>query len=608
MGFTVERNNFSKMVSSGATLDPKAIASNIFKDFQDHGWELIYKAKPGSSDPTAVSLNEATTVIFQSSNTVDPLSPLNTTHAANPVEDKKKYRVGFIVDGYQNNQLIMYLGTVETMNEAEGINTTYSHRCVLIQGGESITSTRMSESYQYSYRYTQTSRGFALIVWDQLRIEDMRYMGLVCCQRPVKCDGTTFITGTQPVFAIHNTVPRVGASELSDKWYYTVVREKDTDVPTTGSEMAAAGTRATAYVEFKAPAGVASIDAGNLTINGAKFVINPTSGLLAGEHKLTTGTPVALAKNLVDAINADTWDNRINGRVIASVTTDNLSRVFMYSAKPGRVADLGLSMSSSNAATIMVTPWAGGVDSAVAATGTVTFKGVPAYSTTSDPSALSDSIVLNNVTYTFTDGNPGDRQIKVVPGNVEQTLNNVVNVLRASSLGAIKVASYNGNYDPTSGNGYLTITYNSKGVDGNRYSISVTSPTDKITAPPTLSGGTGYDPNVTGVVYSNELSNQSGNLGNSIHHFPNAWRSPVTTDDGEYVLVFPFGLTTTRMAYTEEMDLIAISKGPAYQGGQAVNINVYGEAREYTAYSSNYGTRPDEFIRVFVLTSGGGSN
>jgi hypothetical protein len=56
------------------------------------------------------------------------------------------------------------------------------------------------------------------------------------------------------------------------------------------------------------------------------------------------------------------------------------------------------------------------------------------------------------------------------------------------------------------------------------------------------------------------------------------------------------------------MDLIAISKGPAYQGGQAVNINVYGEAREYTAYSSNYGTRPDEFIRVFVLTSGGGSN
>lgn len=96
--------------------------------------------------------------------------------------------------------------------------------------------------------------------------------------------------------------------------------------------------------------------------------------------------------------------------------------------------------------------------------------------------------------------------------------------------------------------------------------------------------------------------------GNILNYFPTRWEQPVTTDTGEYILLFPFGLCSNRFAYSDEIDLIAVSKADAYQSGQAVPIGVYGETdRQYTAYNSNNQNTTPVFsggIRVFLLTGG----
>ncbi|MFA5491036.1 MAG: hypothetical protein WC284_17795, partial [Candidimonas sp.] len=85
--------------------------------------------------------------------------------------------------------------------------------------------------------------------------------------------------------------------------------------------------------------------------------------------------------------------------------------------------------------------------------------------------------------------------------------------------------------------------------------------------------------------------------GRVLHGFPMFWQTPVTADTGEYVLVFPVGICTNRFAYVQEMDMIAVSKDEAYQLGQVVPITVYGDDREYTAYSAN------TEIRLFLVSS-----
>jgi hypothetical protein len=92
-----------------------------------------------------------------------------------------------------------------------------------------------------------------------------------------------------------------------------------------------------------------------------------------------------------------------------------------------------------------------------------------------------------------------------------------------------------------------------------------------------------------------------------MHRLPITWNSnmPVTADTGEYILLFPSGLCTVRFAYSDELDLISISKANAYQSGQAIPITVYGDNRTYTALSSNtvqYGASAS--VRVFFLTGG----
>jgi hypothetical protein len=105
-------------------------------------------------------------------------------------------------------------------------------------------------------------------------------------------------------------------------------------------------------------------------------------------------------------------------------------------------------------------------------------------------------------------------------------------------------------------------------------------------------------------------SNVSDNLernGKSMHRIPITWNPnmPVTDDLGNYLLLFPSGFCTTRFAYVDEIDLIAISKASAYQSGQQVPLSVYGDSRTYSALCSNtveYG--PTASVRVFLLTNG----
>lgn len=119
-----------------------------------------------------------------------------------------------------------------------------------------------------------------------------------------------------------------------------------------------------------------------------------------------------------------------------------------------------------------------------------------------------------------------------------------------------------------------------------------------------------YPKSIMSLYYnSNVLSDPNEVLGQAINYFPTRWYTPVTTDTGEYILLFPFGLCTSRFAFSDEIDLIAVSKADAYQANQVVPITVYSDAREYTALNSNNQSPAvayDSGIRVFVLTKGGG--
>lgn len=94
-------------------------------------------------------------------------------------------------------------------------------------------------------------------------------------------------------------------------------------------------------------------------------------------------------------------------------------------------------------------------------------------------------------------------------------------------------------------------------------------------------------------------------LGNVLHRFPDRWQGPVTRDTGEYVLLFPFGICSERYAYTDEIDLIAVSKANAYQASQQVPVSVYTETRTYLAGSSNNNqVGNNSGIRVFIYIAG----
>lgn len=113
------------------------------------------------------------------------------------------------------------------------------------------------------------------------------------------------------------------------------------------------------------------------------------------------------------------------------------------------------------------------------------------------------------------------------------------------------------------------------------------------------SGGQDY------VLLNTNISDTREPLGNVLHRFPDRWQAPVTRDTGEYVLLFPFGICSNRYAYTDEIDLIAVSKANAYQATQPVPVTVYGQDRTYMAgTSNNTQVGNDSGVRVFLYIKG----
>ena len=184
----------------------------------------------------------------------------------------------------------------------------------------------------------------------------------------------------------------------------------------------------------------------------------------------------------------------------------------------------------------------------------------------------------------------------------------------ATVIGTYITEAVNGGFPTPSGTilAAIKILYNEPGIDGNHFTLSplrLSAPTPFTVSSGTLLNGNGYfdTGNSSAFVFNTEVSDPISQYGTTMYQVPRSWKSPVTTDRGEYVLVFPFGFTSPRVAYIEEMDLVAISKGPAYQGVQPISISVYGQTRTYTSFSSNSATESN-YVRVFLLTAGGGAS
>lgn len=95
--------------------------------------------------------------------------------------------------------------------------------------------------------------------------------------------------------------------------------------------------------------------------------------------------------------------------------------------------------------------------------------------------------------------------------------------------------------------------------------------------------------------------------GHYLHHFPSYWDGPVTADNGDYLLILPYGICSKRFAYTDEVDLIGASKSDAYQKLQQITINLYSNDRTYAALPSNNdlaSTNGHSGIRPFILIGG----
>ena len=95
--------------------------------------------------------------------------------------------------------------------------------------------------------------------------------------------------------------------------------------------------------------------------------------------------------------------------------------------------------------------------------------------------------------------------------------------------------------------------------------------------------------------------------GKYLHHFPSYWDGPVTADNGDYLLILPYGICSKRFAYTDEVDLLGVSKADAYQKLQQITINLYSNDRIYAALPSNNdlaSANGHSGIRPFILIGG----
>lgn len=270
----------------------------------------------------------------------------------------------------------------------------------------------------------------------------------------------------------------------------------------------------------------------------------------------------------------------------------------------------------------------GGGQTATRAFATIRFNRVP-YVDPMGTTINNDWVELNGVRFTFISPlmSPAQRQVRIGTGAnaIADTIQNLINeIIRLRHHDSNK-ASYRysttpaiaGMTDWDSGH-YLIIEHNAAGVAGNdftvrpNYSFTTADPVPSMEVQPyegfaylRLSGGTGWYEYSDTSTLSTEISDPFQNHGSIIYPFPKTWDAPVTTDNDEYVLEFPFGFCTDKLAFTEEMDMIAVSKGMAYQARQEVPITVYGEQRLYTALAINKQDYPNNPVRLFILTSGG---
>lgn len=88
---------------------------------------------------------------------------------------------------------------------------------------------------------------------------------------------------------------------------------------------------------------------------------------------------------------------------------------------------------------------------------------------------------------------------------------------------------------------------------------------------------------------------------NTLYAFPVNWETPITQDNNEVPLVFPFGLTTDRFSYLENMDLMAVGPACVFTFGQIIDLTVFGQARQYQIYSAS---EPCNGVIVAVLVDG----
>jgi hypothetical protein len=122
---------------------------------------------------------------------------------------------------------------------------------------------------------------------------------------------------------------------------------------------------------------------------------------------------------------------------------------------------------------------------------------------------------------------------------------------------------------------------------------------------------TAFDPQSTVVngqtLTNNYIADDAERQGTILYRVPLRWQAPVISDTNQYHLIFPFGLCSGRFAYSDEIDLIAISKSDAYRVGQQIPINVYGESgdRLYNALMGNNKQQSaGGAVRLFVLADG----
>ncbi len=87
----------------------------------------------------------------------------------------------------------------------------------------------------------------------------------------------------------------------------------------------------------------------------------------------------------------------------------------------------------------------------------------------------------------------------------------------------------------------------------------------------------------------------------TLYGWPVLWNHAITQDNNEIPLVFPFGLTTSRFCYLEELDLACVGPACVFTFGQEIDLTVFTEARKYQVLTQSSSS---DGVTVGVLIDG----